>query len=100
MLKTPSFQVHPLIAAMADSSAALGAGVCAEIEAASTFVQAQMAMAPALLSAPPPSPSAAVAQIGGLWAAAIEAGMASAARTAETAAKVGAPFVKALRPAV
>ena len=84
---------------MADSSAALAAGARAEIEAAHAFVQAQMAAAPALLSAPPASPAAALAQIGGLWATAIEAGMASVARAAEIAAKAGAPLAKALRPA-
>jgi len=98
MPKTLSSQAQTLLAAMADSSAALAAGACAEIEAAHAFVQAQMAAVPALLSAPPTSPAAALAQIGGFWATTIEAGIASVARTAEIAAKAGAPLVNALRP--
>lgn len=99
MPKNLSSQAHPLLAAMVDSGAALATGARAEIEAAGAFLQTQMAEAQALLSTPPASPAATLAQIGSFWAAAIEAGMASAARAAETAAKAGTPLAKALRPA-
>ena len=99
MPQSPSSPFHPFLEAMVASGAAIADGIRAEIEASGAFIQTQMAALPALTAIPPASPAAALARAGDLWAQAIEAGIASAARAAEVVAKASTPLVKALKPA-